>query len=386
MPLNQVAEAMEKAMQDKLSALLTPIQDGAKVTASAPETVQSSVAVVQPASAAVPAPVVSAAPAPLPTPDPIPEIDRPPEGMSKAGKEDWSRFRALKNAEIEKRDKELAVLRAETEKLKAAKAIDPVEYESTRKSKEELEATVERLRLEESPKFKAYYDGGIEKQFKLIKAVGGQHGEELVKLVAGGRSKERNERLREIQEELGPEGHIIGNALGEIARLQHEKGEQLSNWKENSKRLREVETQEAETARTRSNEQRRVVADRLVARARELPEFKADPADKDHLAFADGAVAFIRNATEGKLAEEDAALLPVAAMSAQYLKTIKLPRLEAELAGLKTRIAELTGSKPQINGQQQHSAVAPASQRNANDPYGVGEMTRKFNELLGRPA
>lgn len=384
MPINQVADAMEKTMQDKLSTLLTPLQDGAKVIVTVPE------AGTQPASV-VPQPTTPTATPPVQPPasnppddPPIPEIDRPPEGMSKAGKEDWARYRALKNAEIEKRDKELTALRADVDKLKTSRAIDPAEYESTRKTKEELEATVERLRLEESPKFKAYYDGGIEKQLKLVRAVSGSLGDEVVKLIHAPRSKERNERLREIQDELGPEGHIIGNALGEIARLQHERIEQLSNWKENSKRLREVEAQESETARSRALEQRRVVADRLISRARELPEFKPDPSDKDHLAFADGAVEFIRNAAEGRLGEEDAVLLPVAAMKAQYLTTIKLPRIEAENNALKARIAELTGARPQVNGQKQGPPATGEPKHDPSDPFSANAMVKKFNELMGR--
>ena len=78
-------------------------------------------------------------------------------------------------------------------------------------------------------------------------------------------------------------------------------------------------------------------------------------------------------------------LLPVAAMKAQYLETIKLPKMEAELTALKARVAELTGARPQVNGQQSRPAQpANTLMRDANDPYGVAAATKRYNELMGR--
>lgn len=381
-PINRLAEKMKGDMASKLQALLAevPATNGG---AAAPAVNGDS-----PKPVAQPVPAV----APQAAPE-IPASELPPAAASAATKEHWERFRAMNAEKLKSIQAEKEALTKEIETLKKTPPIKGVpveELEAIKAAKAELESSLERVALEQSPRFKQYYDGGIAKQLKLVKAAAGKFGDEVVKLLQQPSGSERNARLSEIKQELGIEGDVIGQAASAIRQLSLEREEQLSQHRENLAALRNREAAETAEGRQKHEAKRLAQAESIVARAKSLPEFKADPADTNHVNFATGAIEFIRSAASGALSEDDTRLLPVAAMKAQYLESIKIPKLTAELETLRARVAELTSASPRLEGQRlSRDTVLPNSKTaltaETYDPQkAVREIVEKFNQSMGR--
>ena len=335
--------------------------------------------------AETPAPAQPAAP---PAPDDeasIPIEERPPAGAAKATKEDWHRFRALMNGKVDAERKEKETLAKEIEALRTKTVAGPSpELEVLKSEKADLEAKLERIALAESPRFKAHYDGGIEKELAMVKQAAGEHGDEVVRLLTGPRSKEANLRLKEIKDELGIDGDIISTAAGNIRRLTIERDAQLAEHGKNVKALRDFETAERLKQEASSRERQEKLVASILDAASKLPEFKADGTKPEHAAFVAGATEFIRNSITGKISQDDAALLPVAAMKAQYLEKFELPRLQAEIKALTDRIASLTAASPRIAGDKRGGdKPAPMTAATYDPERAVKEVMDKFREARG---
>ena len=348
--------------------------------------------------AAAPAPTAPAPAPPLPppsTPKPVtappansdePSFDKPPEGLSAAASANWKKFRETTQAVIDKKSKELDDVKKLLEDArKAAEGQKPSpgmirleEHETLKKKAAELESSLERLDLANSPKFRNYYDGGIEKQIKLARAASGTHGEEVAKLLHQPRSAERNARLAELVEELGIEGSTIANALASITQLKLEREDQLSNHSENLKLLRQQERLEAEASEQSRSASRKAKAEAIVERLSTLPEFKPSETDAEHQAFAASALEFIRNGVAGKLSEDDALLLPAAAMKAQYLEKIAMPRVLKENQELKARLEEIAAARPRMGGSAAGHDTPAKEEVSADDPWGINAVTKRF--------
>lgn len=302
-------------------------------------------------------------------------IDNPPPTLSAHGKDHWNRLVTIKNKEIHDRQSKLEKMEAELKALKERKATESPELDQLKKQAEEMQSELERVALERSPKFRNYFDGGIEKQLKKAKAVAGEHGEEVAKLLMQPRSKERNDRLKEIQEDLGIEGGIIGNALAEITSLKIEREEQLAKHKENLALLRQNEEQSS----SKTMQQRRLKADAVVNQVKTLPEFTATT-DPEHQKFVVESLDFIAKANLGEIGEEDASLLPAMAMKGSYLQKFEIPKLKKEIETLKARLTSMQAASPKAStgtGEAKPAGSGPL------DPFKSSFMG-KFEELMGR--
>lgn len=331
-------------------------------------------------------------PKPVQTPEvqqkPVTEAARPkddalepPEGMSVAAKDSWKKFRETTQARIDKSNAELEATRKELEverKREVKPSVDLTEFETVKKRAQELESKVERYDLENSDKFKNYFDGGIQKHVKIAKSVAGERAGEVEKLLMTPRSAERDEKLREIVDELGLDGGVILESLSGINKLKLERSEQLSNHRDNLVALRAHEAAQAKQADEISQATQKARVESVFSKIATMPEFNADPTDTEHTTFSTNAKEIIRRALNGELADEDVLKLPVAAMKAQYLEGIRLPKMQAEIEALKARILEYEGANPRAAGSKyrapQDSTLA------SNDPWGSEAAKKIFFE------
>ncbi len=320
-----------------------------------------------------PAPEVPAEQKPVVAPEsPDVQLDKAPDTMSKAGKENWNRLVSVKNAAVETARKEALSLRDELDKLKESAAIgSSPELEVLKKQKEELESQLERVALENSPRFKSHYDGQIQKSLKTAKAAAGEYGDEVVKLLQEPRSSKRNARLSDIASELGIEGQAIGKALSEITVTTQERDEQLANHRENLKALRQTEASDF----AKEMQRRREISIRTLEKARKLPEFTAGT-DPKHRAFVDESLSFIEQVNVGKLTPDDAALLPVMAMKGAWLQNFRVPELESKVKSLEARLAQLNGATPKVPGN------APSKGVQKNIDPDKSSFSQKFEDIM----
>lgn len=312
------------------------------------------------------------------------EFNEPPSGLSEPAKESWRKFRESTQARIDKSNSELEKVRKELESERKRIAeqqksvVDLTEYEGLKKKAEELESTVERLDLENSPKFRNYFDGGIEKHIKLARAVAGTKADEVSRLLTQPRSADRDEKLREIVDELGLDGGVILESLSGINKLKLERAEQLSNHRENVKLLRESESRERKRQEELTISTRQSRADSVLEMIKTIPEFNPDPNDQEHKAFVENAVKVIRQAVMGELPENDSVLMAPTAMKAIYFEKIRLPKMMKEIDALKARLAEYESSSPRTSSTQSKGDSTPTVDK--DDPYGIAAMTKKFME------
>ena len=323
-----------------------------------------------------PAPVVEKASEPAPAPQASPDatIDTAPATLSAHGKDHWNRLVTIKNKEIHERQAKLEKMELELKAIKERPVNESPEIESIKKQAEELQSELERVALERSPKFRNYFDGGIQKQLNKAKLASGEFGEEVAKLLQEPRSRERNERLKEIQDELGIEGGVISNALSEITSLKAEREEQLSKHKENLKLLRS--TEEQESGKTR--QQRVFRAEAVVNKVKTLPEFTPST-DPEHQKFVVESLDFISKANLGEIGEEDASLLPAMAMKGSYLQKFTVPKLQKEIETLKARLSSLQSASPKTSTGTGEGKTAPVNA----DPFKSSFVTR-YEELMKR--
>lgn len=312
-------------------------------------------------------------------------IEEPDKRWSKATQENWNHLRTIKNEAIKKEKDRADALDRRVKELEstAQNSQANAEVKALKDQIESLTGQLERVSLENSPRFKSYYDGNIEKQLRLAKAAAGKHGEEVVKLLQQPSGQERNERLAEIKTELGIEGDVISHAIAEIRKLNLEREEQLANHRDGLKKLREQEQIEAERSKEQTLSQRKNHAERIVQRARSVPELKPEDGDEEHAAFADGAMDFIRNASLGSLDADDSRLLPVSAMVGLYYKTIKVPRMEKELQQLRDTVQKLQAAGPKMDGSNRSEKDTEIDTSQPLD-FSSSKFLEKYNKAMGR--
>lgn len=305
----------------------------------------------------------------------LPPEDRPPESMSKAGQENWNRLVKIKNYQLEKLRKELETTKSEQAKApKTGPA--PQEFEELKRRYDETVNELEKVALERSSRFRDRFENAVNKHIEVAKAVAGEHGEEVAKLLRQPRSPERNARLAEIREELGIEGDVIARALGEITSLNIERDKALANHKQTKALLDKMEAEQQQQQVQEISARRRQAGEQVLAKVRTLPEFTADGKDPKHSEWTKEALGFIEKANAGSITEEDSALLPAMAMKGAYLQQFRVPALEKEIETLKARLNQLQGASPKLGNR-----TSGATQQGVPDPM-KSSFVAKFEELM----
>jgi hypothetical protein len=362
--LTRMAEIFEKNMVDvrKKMAPETLAQPAATEQQAAPTEP------AQPAATDTPAQPAEAAPQ-------LPPEDRPPESMSKAGKENWNRLVSLKNAQIEKLQKEFEAFKAEQAKApKTGPA--PQEFEELKKRYDETVNELEKVALERSSRFRDRFENAVNKHIEVAKAVAGEHGEEVAKLLRQPRSPERNARLAEIREELGIEGDVIASALREITSLNLERDKALSDHKRTKALLDKMDEEQRQQQVQEISARRRQAGEQILSKIKTLPEFNPDGKDPKHGEWTKEAIGFIEKANAGSITEEDSALLPAMAMKGAYLQQFRVPALEKEVETLRARLNQLQGASPKLENR-----TSGATQQGVPDPM-KSSFVAKFEELM----
>jgi hypothetical protein len=264
-----------KTLGDALDAAMANL--GKPPEAKAPET---------PPTAPAPAPPAPEPPKPAPaapikdfkdipegafTPKPKPlaediKIDEAVKGLSPKAAEN---FRTLEKRlrDAETRASRAAELEAEVTKLKGA--ANGHEVEALKKQLVEAEEALGKTNLAAVPRFRRHYEGGIENEMVLLKQVSGDKSADVLSLAALPPSKERDTRLADIADALdGINAAKLAGAVDRIDRLRTERETELSNWRANLDKARQLEDQESTQAQERSSEQ----LERLFER--HLPAFQ----------------------------------------------------------------------------------------------------------------
>lgn len=189
-------------------------------------------------------------------PKPKPPEPKPPEPPKPPEKIPSTNFKELEASRDEFRKKaEAAEAKAKEIEAKLATAVDPSKItelegklEKANKQAEQAQEFVDRFYLEHSPTFRKAYGEKIESIVEATKeAIGGEVGEKVAAILQRASNKGADEELETLTDELSKfKQNVVTNAYTELKRLHRERDGELKNSKENVKKLKEYEEQQAQ--------------------------------------------------------------------------------------------------------------------------------------------
>lgn len=308
--------------------------------------------------------------APAVAPEIEKEIAEETKGMSEKAVTKWKKIHERATAA------ENLLKQKETEwAKKALPAAATDEYQELQSKYDALDEVVKKTALERHPGFKATYDGEVEKQTKLVKAIAGdKHFKAVMKVIDGGDS----EGWAELGDELGQfKVQQLASIATKIQQVRLEKEEQLSDWKENYAKLTKVES--AQTAKTKEAHHRELTnaVSKVMADVQENVEIfrKVDGNDEWNKEI-DARLNQMKEWATADLAPEERANLAARAAGADKYRALFLAVLE-RANQLQAQIGKYKGSQPNIGG-----SAEPTNQGSIPVEMGYIEAsTRRLTEM-----
>lgn len=297
--------------------------------------------------------------APTPKPDAKAtetKVESVTEDKIPQNKKEWEAFKAAESKRREEVVKQFDELKKQHDALAkeydAAKKAGPPpeveqlkqEIEQTKKELEEYRDTLRRVRLEEDPKFKSYFEQQINRRVERAKEVVGKDKatqlESILKLPEGDL---RDNQLEEFVSDLTPTKQTrLVKALEEITDLKQERQSEIERFKTEGKAIEERRQAEQVKAQQEEARRARVLAERnlekIIGSVKELPGLKGSLTDdtanslkKLALGEINDAPGFVAILAKGLVFDE---------------KTKALEAAQAEIAELKAQMGTLEGAQP----------------------------------------
>lgn len=302
------------------------------------------------------------------TPEIEKEIAEETKGMSEKAVTKWKKIHERATAA----ENLLKQKEAEWAK-KALPAAATDEFKKLQADYESLDEVVKKTALERHPGFKATYDGEIEKQTKLVKAIAGdKHFKAVMKVIDGGDS----DGWAELGEELGQfKVQQLASIATKIQQVRLEKDEQLADWKSNYAKLEKVES--AQTAKAKEAQQRELTnaVSKVMADVQENVEIfrKVDGNDEWNKEI-DVRLNQMQQWATADLSPDERANLAARAASAEKYRALFLAVLD-RANQLQAQVGKYKGSQPNIGG-----SAEPANQ--GSIPVDLGYVEAATRRLV----
>lgn len=162
--------------------------------------------------------------------------------------EEWRKMKAAHKTELSSYQEKIKALEAEMAKAKPATAAPDLEV--IKKENEQLSQIVQALNVEAHPKFKAYFDSKIKGVLDAAKRVGGEHGEQVAKVLQIHDPDIRNERLQAMYDELPSVAQVqIGALAVQLDQIQSERQTEIEKARENFSRISQENQAKAEASK-----------------------------------------------------------------------------------------------------------------------------------------
>lgn len=308
--------------------------------------------------------------------EPVPAIIK-----SKKAADEFRTLQRNLKAQIRAKEQQILGLRAQVEQAKHAPLTpqaDPKELEQLKAEREQLIEQIERANLESSPRFK----GRFEKMFSEIEAMAkdaaGEQGDEAVALMKMPQSKYRKDRLNQMVAEMAPADQTaLVLAFSRMDQAKAERDNALSNHREYLQQIQAEEIAKESERETLEKAKREYIIKQVLEVANDFEAFKPIEGDEEHNAEADEYRREIAAFINGEIDQTHSAFLPILAAEGQYLKTKKVPALEAKIKELETVISDIKGANPKLDG-----AKTKETDREVSRPKGFSEA---FKELWKGP-
>lgn len=298
------------------------------------------------------------------------EIAEETKGMSEKAVTKWKKIHERATAAetlLKQKEAEWA------KKVLPAAATD--EYQELQTKYAALDEALKKTALERHPGFKATYDGEIDRQTKLVKAIAGdKHFGAVMKVIDGGDS----DAWGELGDELGQfKTQQLAAIATKIQQVRLEKEEQLADWKNNYAKLEKVES--AQTAKAKEAAQREITnaVSKVTADLQENVEiFRKVEGNEEWNKEIDGRLNQVKQWATADLSPEERADLAGKAASAEKYKALFYAVLD-RANQLHAQIGKYKGSQPNIGG-----SAEPANQGGIPSELGYIEAaTRRLTDM-----
>lgn len=307
------------------------------------------------------------APAPDPKPaDPQPAAERPWPRNAK----DWDAYKKADKERLDaiakERDEWKTKYESGEKNWKATPAIPP-DYESIKKERDQFDQTLRTIAVENHPKFKAYFEGKTEEQFKLAEAIGGEKGKEIVELLKSPDSQWKDARLSDLMTTLSPlQQSRLGGVMNNLTAIQSERANEIARAKAAHDQIAQQESAKAKERQTKAEELFTQTASTLQDPKNGMPAYQ--PRDGD-AKWNDSVKARIESARSLLFGQQEPAALIKAALDAVALPAVleQSKALMEENSQLKTQLKELQSAQPTMdNSRTNGNQPSPVPVRQAH--------------------
>lgn len=282
-----------------------------------------------------------------------PEVDtelvEQTKGMSEKASANFKKIHARATAA----ENRLKQMEAEMAK-KVSSPADPDEVKQWKAKHDELDAIVKKTALEQHPGFKAQYDGEIDKQMKLAKAIAGdKHAKIIAKIIDGD-----DEKWPEIEEAVGSfKAQQLAAIATKIQQTRLEKAEQLDKWDANYKALSKYQAAEDQKKQEEHLQAINTAVNKVISKVQDEVEiFRKVEGNDEWNQEVDSRLGQIKKWATSELSPQERADLAYRAASAEKYRQLFLGTIE-HVRLLQSQLAKFRGSQPNIGG-----SAEPANQ------------------------
>lgn len=311
-----------------------------------------------------------------------------PKNISGAKAEDWQKLLSQRDKyktraqtvadQLKAKDDEIA-------KFKAKPQVDPefqAKHEALQKERDEYSALVERVSIENHPKFKAHFGARFEQAVAAAKTAAGDKADQVLAILEALPSKWRKEAWTALLTEVENEGdkYDLAAAKNEYDRVRAEKVKLLENSKGEAVRLRETEALEkAERDKQHATIRENSYQEALRA-ARGFEAFKTIEGNEAHNQTVAANEANLRRLITGDGLTKEAYIgAAIQAAESVRLKGV-VDTLTKERDELAKAVAEFKQATPGMRGGQ--PAANGTGTPIVSTPYGDSKLMGVFREGL----
>lgn len=318
---------------------------------------------------ATPPPVADPTPAAAPALTPEQELDKvlkddsfPADLKSEGSKANWKalRAKAKERNEYEAKWREAQSKLEAIEKAPKPSAIDPAEFENTKKERDQYSEQLRVSKIENHPKFKAYFEGKASELQAEAKSIGGaEYGDKLASLLKQPESEYRNAQIEDVFSKISPVKQIqLGSLLRESEKLGREREAEITKARADYDRIMGLEREQQESVFKQQRAQLdSEIAAELADAQKHLPIFQKLNGDAKQNEQVENLINSVKNAFNGTPTAKDLARAAVWAHSAPILLQDSLAKAR-EIDSLKAELASLRAAKPKPGAGESPSVTS----------------------------
>ena len=272
---------------------------------------------------------------------------------------DWKKLKAATAERMAGKDKEIAELRAQISEAKKAPEATTEVVEQLTKERDELLSRLSKVALSQDPRFQQRHGQAIGAAETQIKAIAGEKGDEIMRLVQLGQSESRTTRLEDAVSELSvmAQGQIGAAIMAYDQAVSNREGE-LANHRESiAAEAQSIEAARAQEAKVDEAKKQTILNTVLSAAKENYTSFQEIDGDADHNAEVKENEMELAAVVNGQLSSDMVALMHVLATEGKRVMEKVVPEKDAKIKELEETISKLsaTGAAPSEGGETQGS-------------------------------